>query len=311
MKSKIVSNPNRKQAERLFLAGTPILKIAKDLNLPYQPLYRHLTDLNKSGISRQLKKAFDLRDSAEASDILNEFTERIEGLISKLEVATNDTEASQDYVVMIASIKELRSCYESLLKFEITKEQNPAINQSDELYWRQKFREEDQELLGEMFDMLSPDEMELYKQLNMKMTSRNPDMKIQLKEKFQFEDIEDIQDTEESNTDIPVAKDKRFKRTTKPLQQEIKAEQEPQETIPVPAAIEIPGGRGSRLSRHLIGRKVYDRQDEQHGIGGSQGGGASLPYSNDPDPIQETTDREYRPDNAPAQDDPFKRDYKD
>lgn len=259
MKSKIVSNPNRKQAEKLYLQGVPILKIAKDLNLPYQPLYRHLTDLNKSGISRQLKTAYDLQENEEGRNILNVFSNRIESLVSTLEEVIDVLRLDEDYKkaapVLIPAIKELRSCYESLLKFEITAKEQGAPTEQNKLFQEQQEAEEHRERLK----LLTTQELKQlewisYKMNNIPMPEGLPDPN---KETF-------IKGVEPESEDIePVSKDKPFKRTKKPLKQEKpEAEDHPQAVQPVQPTI-IPSTNTDspevkqRVKREL--RNVPDR----------------------------------------------------
>ena len=199
MKSKIISNPNRKAMEVAYLGGEPVNKIAKRYGVSEQALYRHLK-IKKSGMSRQIVTAMKMQGSAEASDLLNEFSNRIEGLVITLETALSETEEDKNYPVMIMAAKELRSCYESILRAAATVQgQTGTTNEQDRAYWEQKLREENEEPLHEMLKVLSPDEYELYNQLNSKMLDLDPNKVMKLKEKFLFEDVTPLEDKPESS----------------------------------------------------------------------------------------------------------------
>ena len=126
-------------------------------------------------------------------------------------------------------------------------------------------------------------------------------------EEYIDEVIEEPIEEDDQEQDPDLIPDKRFasgyKGNKKP-----KPKIEPLSAVTVK---EIPSSKGgTRLQRFLLGRRIDEQNREQHSIGGRQGG-ESLPFSNDPGPIQETTDRQYRDDNAPNAGNPFDRDYKD
>jgi len=287
MKCKICSHPNKLQLEKQYIQGIAVAKIARENGLSENSTRNHM----QNHISRQMMTSSKTQQVVASMELLTD----IEELVNRTKTILAHAEDKKQYGLALGAIREVRGSYELLAKISWALHQARLSELEIE---RAKQREPDPEqakVLNEMLDVLSPDEYDLYSQLNAKMLNKDPDIVIKINEKF--EDIEDVQHTEESNDIIPTEEKKSFKRSKPPLKQEIKAEEEPDNTIPVPAAIEIPGGRGSRLSRHLIGRKVYEKQDEQRGIGGRQGG-ESLPYSNDPKPTEQggTFERTYKDD---------------
>lgn len=119
--STIVGHPHKQAMERQYLQGQAVDVIAKQYGVDYQCLYRHLTT-NKSGMSRQMSQAMQTKANAEGSEMLQLFVDRVEGLITKLDDAIEDTEG-KDYQVMVAAIHELRQCLESQFKMWFTGQQ--------------------------------------------------------------------------------------------------------------------------------------------------------------------------------------------
>jgi len=324
--SHITSHPARKEMEKLYLTGQSVHSIAKQFQVDYQCLYRHLTS-NVSGLTRQMSKAMEMKSDSEGSELLDLFTGRMEQLIEKLDSAIDDTKQDKDYVVMVSAIHELRQVYESQAKFVMISRQSGLPTEENKQFEKQQAENE----YREQIKVLSREELKVLCYLQEKVqglpTSETGNIipSKPVDEDGWSEDglvlgwvlpdnVEDVEPIEEDN--VPLTKEPRLKRTKPPLKQDIEVEEEQSipvlenTDIPAPQSTSIPSGRGSKLNRFKLGRAIRQQQDEQHGIGGSQGG-ASLPFSQDPGPIQERTDRQYRDDNAPNAGNPFDRNYKD
>lgn len=283
MKSKILYNPNRKEMEKAYLRGEPVNRIAKRYGVDSQCLYRHFKT-NKSGLSRQMVTAMKMHDSTEASNILNLFTERIEGLIEKLELAVTDTEQTKDYQTMIQATKELRSCFESQVKMLITAGDQGITTENDKLYEEQQSREEYQEMLK----LLTTQELKQLEWISHKMRGDAPEgLPDPNKKELLVEDIEPI-----SNTKLRRTKYKPADAVIQPDKTEIVPEQEPKQTIPVrvPDPKETITKSGSRVPRFKLSRRIEEQNRERASIGGGMGG-SSIPFSRD-EP-GEMFDREY------------------
>ena len=142
--SKITNHPNRKDMEKEYLQGKSIHSLAKQYQVDYQCLYRHLNS-NRSGLSRQMAKSYELQSNTEGSELLEIFTTRIESLIEKLETVIDAMEG-KDYPTMVSAVKELRQCLESQVKMLMTGRDAGIVSADDQQYQKQQETAEYQKL---------------------------------------------------------------------------------------------------------------------------------------------------------------------
>jgi len=315
-KSKIASHPQRREMEKAFLSGQSVTSIAIQYKVDPQCLGRHLKS-NRSGLSRQMAKSYELKSNAEGSEMLQLFVDRLEGLTTNLNEIIIESQG-KDNPTTVSAIRELRNVIQSQFTMLAAGKQAGIVSVEDEQYQDeekqkklhnrlQKFTNEERHVFGDLveksWDML-PDNNRVIipaKPVDKDGLQVAYDLKLAW---VAFDSVNDNNKPETSDTILLKEKDNSLDAVKTPDKTEIQPDvkhiqPEQEETEQKPMIRTKPAnGRSPRLARHLIGRKIVDRQQQGEAIGGSllRPGGLPLPggendnAGNDDNPFG---DREY------------------
>ena len=188
---KVCDNPERLNIDRAIISGKSLKEISREFNIGYDSLYRHSQD----HLSRQLSKAYELKQMGENNELL----EKIESIISRAEdIFRRNYEANKD-LTALKSLAEIRSTIELLHK--ISYQSHQARLAELELARLQKKDEENTNKWDYLNSLsnLNDSELNLFAQLMRKLKSGNKNHVIRRQQEItRWDDFTDFRSLSES-----------------------------------------------------------------------------------------------------------------
>jgi hypothetical protein len=261
---QICNHPQRLAIDKELVQGKAKSKIALDYNVPYHSLGYHA----QYHLSRQLCAAWSKRNGIEAMGLLAD----IENIVSKARlIFDRNFEAGKDLTALKALdseratfglLVEIARLYHETRLAELQTGQE-AFEQVKEKEYREGLKRLTNEELATLFRLQR-------KMAGDKTIPGLESVDLDLLLGIGEDPAPDLPEPLEAPTPTPAPKP--LPRPQRVQQQPIEAvpieEQEPEpepesKGLPPAPCTEIPGGRGLRLARHLLGRKIYDSQRER------------------------------------------------
>jgi len=169
---KVCSHSKKIEIDRLIVQGMSLTKIAKKYGIPYQSVYNH----SQKHLSRQLLKAWEIKTTKQNLDILSE----VEDLIRRTKRILTTAETERKYHVALNAIKEARSSYELLSKIAFSLHQARLSELELERLKAGNHDEELAEEQGARLEVLSFDELIIFKSILDKMNSGDRNRRIRI-----------------------------------------------------------------------------------------------------------------------------------
>lgn len=203
---KICIHPNKLKMEREFIQGQPIIRVAQKYNVSYNSLYNH----SQNHISRQLAQAWEKKDLDHSTDLLS----RIDRIVDRAEKIFRRNYSAKKDSMALKALDSQRQTFELICKIQAYMHANKLDEDKEQkqINYLQQAEEMEQAL-----KILTPEEMDLYFQLQMKIERQDKEMKI-IQEKQAFSDVVNDSSnivnkdaTEETETPVQPMKRTKFK----------------------------------------------------------------------------------------------------
>ncbi len=188
---KVCDNPERLNIDRAIISGKSLKEISREFNIGYDSLYRHSQD----HLSRQLSKAYELKQMGENNELL----EKIESIISRAEdIFRRNYEANKD-LTALKSLAEIRSTIELLHKISYQSHQARLAELELERLRAKDDANQNEWAYIESLHVLTDPELNLFGQLMRKLKSGNKNHVIRRQQEItRWDDFTDFRSLSES-----------------------------------------------------------------------------------------------------------------
>ncbi len=155
--------------ERDYMSGQPKSGIASRYHVPVHSVDYHM----EHHLSRQLVKAYEMKESMEGLNII----QGVEELLGRTRSILDKAEHKKNYRLSLDAIREMRGNYELLARIAHALHSAKLAELEMESLKQSQVKQSLQEQAGDMLQVLDDDELKVWERLSRKLRTQNADLK--------------------------------------------------------------------------------------------------------------------------------------